>query len=186
MIILKKFLSIVLALLLAFSLIACSDEEIGEFAEFIEEISAEAEPEHDIPSEPAIINDEEQTEPEISEDLQNEHLDEYGDYSLKDEVALYISQYGHLPPNFITKNEARDDYGWSGGGLPDGLSIGGDVFGNREGLLPKETGRIYYECDIDTANARSRGEKRLVFSDDGLIFYTDDHYESFTQLFPEG
>ena len=65
----------------------------------------------------------------------------------------------------------------------DGAAIGGDKFGNREGLLPKSAGRIYYECDIDTNGQSSRGAKRIVFSNDGLIFYTDDHYESFTMLY---
>ena len=66
-----------------------------------------------------------------------------------------------------------------------GCAIGGDVFGNREGILPKEKGRTYYECDIDTNGQNSRGAKRLVFSDDGLIYYTEDHYESFTLLYGE-
>ena len=66
-----------------------------------------------------------------------------------------------------------------------GHAIGGDAFGNREGLLPKAEGRIYYECDIDTNGANSQGAKRIVFSNDGLIYYTDDHYESFTLLYGE-
>ena len=65
------------------------------------------------------------------------------------------------------------------------MAIGGDKFGNREGLLPKKNGRQYYECDIDTVGKSSRGAKRIVFSDDGLIYYTDDHYESFTLLYGE-
>ena len=60
---------------------------------------------------------------------------------------------------------------------------GGDVFQNREGLLPKVKGRTYYECDIGTTGKKSRGSKRIVFSNDGLIYYTDDHYESFTLLY---
>ena len=113
-------------------------------------------------------------------------LDEDGSYTTKDDVALYIHQYGHLPDNFITKKEAQA-LGWSGGSLEPyapGKSIGGSHFGNYEGLLPE--GHNYTECDIDTMGKNSRGAKRIVFSDDGLIFYTDDHYESFTQLYGEG
>ncbi|MBP5416838.1 MAG: ribonuclease [Clostridiales bacterium] len=114
-------------------------------------------------------------------------IDENGEYTSKDDVALYIHTYGHLPKNFVTKNEARAK-GWEGGSLEDyfpGASIGGDKFGNREGALPKKSGRTYTECDIDTKGKKSRGAKRIVFSNDGLIYYTDDHYETFTLLYGE-
>lgn len=110
-----------------------------------------------------------------------------GSYTTKEDVALYIHTYGCLPENFITKNEARD-LGWEGGGLEDyapGMCIGGDRFGNYEGLLPDAPGRTWTECDIDTLGASSRGAKRIVFSNDGLIYYTNDHYESFTLLYGE-
>ena len=106
-------------------------------------------------------------------------------YTTKEDVALYIHTYGCLPDNFITKNEARA-LGWEGGGLEPyapGMCIGGDRFGNYEGLLPED--RNYTECDIDTMGGKSRGAKRIVFSDDGLIYYTDDHYESFELLYGE-
>lgn len=107
-------------------------------------------------------------------------------YSARDEVALYIHTYGRLPGNYLTKEEASD-LGWisSKGNLWEvapGKSIGGDSFGNREGLLPKASGRKWYECDIDYEGG-FRGEKRIVFSSDGLIYYTDDHYESFELLY---
>ncbi len=114
-------------------------------------------------------------------------LDKNGTYTTKEDVALYIHLYGELPSNFITKDEARD-LGWEGGGLEDyapGKCIGGDRFGNYEGLLPKAPGRTWTECDIDTLGKSSRGAKRIVFSNDGLIYYTDDHYESFTLLYGE-
>ena len=114
-------------------------------------------------------------------------IDENGTFTSKDDVALYIHTYGHLPSNFVTKTEARNA-GWEGGSLEDyfpGCSIGGDVFGNREGILPKKNGRTYYECDIDTMGKKSRGAKRIVFSNDGLIYYTEDHYETFTLLYGE-
>ena len=111
-------------------------------------------------------------------------LPEDGSYTSKEDVALYLHLYGRLPSNFITKNEARD-LGWSGGSLEPyapGKCIGGDRFGNYEGLLPE--GKRYTECDIDTLGAKNRGSKRIVFSDDGCIYYTEDHYESFEQLYP--
>ena len=112
-------------------------------------------------------------------------IDRDGIYTSKEDVALYLHTYGCLPGNFITKNEARD-LGWEGGSLEPfapGMCIGGDRFGNYEGLLPED--RDYTECDIDTLGASKRGAKRIVFSDDGLIYYTDDHYESFTLLYGE-
>ena len=108
-----------------------------------------------------------------------------GIYTSKEDVALYIHTYGCLPKNFMTKSEARE-LGWEGGSLEEyapGMCIGGDRFGNYEGLLPED--RDYTECDIDTLGAEKRGAKRIVFSDDGLIFYTDDHYESFELLYGE-
>lgn len=114
-------------------------------------------------------------------------IDEDGEYSSAEEVALYIHTYGHLPSNFITKKEA-EALGWTGGSLEPyapGKSIGGGYFGNYEGQLPSAKGRKWTECDINTRGARSRGAERIVFSNDGLIYYTSDHYESFTLLYGE-
>ena len=112
---------------------------------------------------------------------------EDGQYDSMEEVALYIHLYGHLPSNYITKKHAQS-LGWTGGSLEPyapGCSIGGDYFGNYEGLLPKKKGRSYTECDIDTKGKSSRGAKRIVFSNDGLIYYSDDHYDSFTLIYGE-
>ena len=113
---------------------------------------------------------------------------QYGeDYDDRDRVALYLHLYGELPPHFITKKEAQK-LGWDSGEVEyyrRGAAIGGDYFGNYEGLLPKKKGRTYYECDIDTVGKRSRGAKRIIYSSDGLVYYTDDHYESFTLLYGE-
>lgn len=113
-------------------------------------------------------------------------LTENGQYTTAENVAEYLHTYGHLPDNFITKKEAKA-LGWDSqeGNLQDvapGKSIGGDSFGNREGLLPKAEQRKYYECDINYAGGYRNGE-RLIYSNDGLIFYTKDHYKSFEQLY---
>ncbi|MGN0203471.1 MAG: ribonuclease domain-containing protein [Coprococcus sp.] len=112
--------------------------------------------------------------------------DEDGSYTSREDVALYIHTYGKLPENYMTKKEAQA-LGWDNkaGNLWDvapGMSIGGDRFGNYEGLLPDADGRKYYECDIDYEGGY-RGSKRIIFSNDGLIYYTEDHYESFEQLY---
>ena len=112
-------------------------------------------------------------------------LPEDGSYTTKEDVAQYLIQYGHLPGNFITKSDAKKA-GWNGGSLDavlPGKCIGGDRFGNQEGLLPKAKGRSWRECDINTLGKKSRGPERLVYSSDGLIYYTDDHYESFALLY---
>ena len=138
---------------------------------------------------PLTVSDAEITDPESETEPENapsqELLPEDGYYYSKDEVALYIHQYGKLPGNFITKKEA-EKLGWNGGSLEKyapGKVIGGSQFGNREGLLPSKEGRKYYECDIDTLGEKKRGAKRIVFSNDGLIYYTEDHYESFELLY---
>lgn len=115
-------------------------------------------------------------------------VDEDGVYTTKEDLALYIHTYGHLPGNFVTKSEA-EAAGWNGGSVESvlpGKCIGGDRFGNREGLLPKAAGRVWTECDVNSLGASSRGAERIVFSNDGLIYYSPDHYESFELLFGEG
>ena len=115
-------------------------------------------------------------------------IKEDGEYSSKEEVAEYLYLYGHLPGNYITKNEAKK-LGWvsSEGNLWDvapGKSIGGDTFGNREGRLPEKKGRKYYECDIDF-DGGYRGSDRIIYSNDGLVYYTGDHYNTFELLYGE-
>lgn len=103
-----------------------------------------------------------------------------------EEVALYLHLYNKLPSNYITKKKAME-LGWKNeeGNLwevTEQMSIGGDVFGNREGKLPKKDGRKWYECDINYEGGY-RGAERIVYSNDGLIYYTNDHYETFTQIY---
>ena len=118
-------------------------------------------------------------------DETDDYLDKNGSYTSKEDVTNYLIQYGHLPNNFITKKEAKK-LGWTGGSLEayaPGKCIGGDYFGNYEELLPVVSGRTYHECDIDTLNAKSRGAKRIIYSNDGQIYYTADHYQTFTLLY---
>ena len=106
---------------------------------------------------------------------------EDGQYDSKDEVSAYLTEYGHLPSNYITKKQAQA-LGWQGGSLEPyapGCSIGGDRFGNYEGTLPDGS---YHECDLNTRGADKRGAERLVYADDGRIYYTADHYESFEEI----
>lgn len=183
----KKLLSLLLALALIFSHSAClaeaypaaeyeapsvSEAEISSAARDTEVSSAPEETGEVSPSE----TDAPPEEPAVKED---------GVYTTKEDVALYLHTYGHLPSNFMRKKDAQA-LGWEGGSLEPyapGMCIGGDRFGNYEGLLPED--RTYTECDIDTLGADSRGAKRIVFSNDGLIYYTDDHYASFTLLYGE-
>ena len=101
-------------------------------------------------------------------------IDEDGIYDSAEDVGLYIHLYGKLPKNYVTKSQYnKDRY----------LCVGGDRFYNKEGRLPG--GQVYYECDIDTYGSTSRGAKRLVWTKSGIVYYTADHYETFTQLYGE-
>lgn len=178
----QRLFSLLLALAMVFSLAACG--AAPEPAPAPQDTSSPEATEVQTPEEaPEELPAETPEEPEPSENV----LPENGWYYSKDDVALYIHTYGHLPDNFITKKEA-EALGWSGGSVEKyapGMAIGGGRFGNYEGLLPEADGRTYTECDIDTNGASSRGAKRIVFSNDGLIYYTGDHYESFELLYGE-
>lgn len=177
----KRVLSLFLALILALSLCACSQETV----DFILDVAVDVlEESSTAPTQPAPSQNPET--PDSSQEKPSQ-LPEDGSYTTKEDVALYLHLYGHLPQNFITKKEARD-LGWPGDSLEPyapGKCIGGDHFGNYEGLLPAKQGRTYTECDIDTLGAEKRGSKRIVFSNDGLIYYTGDHYKSFELLYGE-
>ena len=112
-------------------------------------------------------------------------VEEDGWYSTMEEVAVYLTLYEKLPGNFVSKYDA-ENLGWDNrkGNLDKvapGCSIGGNRFGNYEGLLPEAKGRKYTECDI-TYDGGYRNGERIVFSNDGLIFYTSDHYQTFTPV----
>lgn len=202
----KKLLSILLASMMLFCLVGCEgaketiDDIVSIGSEIIDELDTEDDSsaaEQTTAATTQQTTTQATTEPttaatttEVPEEppVENEQwLDPDGSYTTKDDVALYIHLYGCLPSNFISKKDAQA-LGWEGGSLEPyapGMCIGGSYFGNYEGLLPKKDGREYTECDIDTLGAKSRGAKRIVFSNDGLIYYTDDHYESFTLLYGE-
>lgn len=140
-------------------------------------------------AEPAQQTAEEpQQEPEAPEKTELS-VTEDGTYTSKEEVALYLHLYGKLPSNYITKKEA-EELGWKkqdgeAGQLhvaAPGKSIGGSYFGNYEGLLPEKKGRKYYECDINYVSG-NRGAERIIYSNDGLIYYTGDHYKTFELLY---
>lgn len=203
----KRITALLLSLLLAFSLVGCGHE--GEIAGAVldaaisavenydsSDASSPSQPQPDsaekeaLPPEPT--NDEIVTtlpgEPASSSAADTGYVPEEGEYYYDlENVVLYLDYYGELPDNYITKNEARK-LGWEGGTperFLEGSAIGGDTFGNREGILPKASGRTYTECDLNTDGANSRGAERLVFSSDGLYFHTEDHYESFTEVWVE-
>ena len=121
----------------------------------------------------------------ITVDAAEYEVEEGGWYDTMEEVAIYLTFFERLPGNYLTKKEAQA-LGWESrkGNLwdvADGCSIGGDRFGNYEGLLPDAKGRKWTECDIDF-DGSYRGAERIVFSNDGLIYYTGDHYESFDEI----
>ena len=169
----KQLTAWLLALVMLFSLVGCGADAPGQDETNLPQ--QEQQDAQNAPSEDADMPDE------------TAQIDEDGAYTTKDDVALYIHTYGHLPDNFITKKDAQA-LGWPGGSLEPyapGKCIGGSRFGNYEGLLSEADGRTYTECDIDTLGADSRGAKRIVFSNDGLIYYTEDHYKSFELLYGE-
>ena len=170
----KKLISLIIFIVLAIVAAALGvGEGTGDATEPSESLSAIA------GSSAQTTHPGESTQPEL-------YLDPDGSYNSKEDVALYIHLYGKLPRNYVTKSYASDTLGCSYSDVedhwPDG-AIGGDRFGNREGLLPSAPGRTWTECDIDTWGKHSRGAKRIVFSNDGLVYYTDDHYESFELLY---
>ena len=175
----KRLAAWLLALVMVLSLAGCG-EDTSKVAVFP---SQDAQQQDTLPDDDSAVSN----LPDDGDDSGAEAIDEDGSFTSKEEVALYIHTYGRLPGNFISKKEAQA-LGWSGGSLEPyapGKCIGGSRFGNYEGLLPEKDGRTYTECDIDTLGAESRGAKRIVFSNDGLIYYTGDHYESFELLYGE-
>ncbi|MDO4530958.1 MAG: ribonuclease domain-containing protein [Bacillota bacterium] len=115
-------------------------------------------------------------------------LTEDGHYHSAEDVASYLYKYGHLPSNYVTKTEAQLA-GWIGGSLESclpGHAIGGDRFYSSympELQLPEAVGRYYRECDVNTLGKDTRGSERLLYSNDGLIYYSPDHYNTLVLLY---
>ena len=190
----KLFLTVICLILTVFLLSACGAHEIdpsedrqGSTDTTSQTVEAEASEtaETSEDAEPAQPTENTTTTTTQPTEEPHDNLPTYGEYYYDlTNVVLYIEVYGELPPNYITKSKARE-LGWEGGSVENykpGAAIGGDRFGNYEGLLPEAPGRSYTECDIDTNGYGSRGSRRLVFSNDGLYFYTSDHYESFSEV----
>lgn len=180
----NKILAVILILLLTLGMLSgCKKKDQPSEPSSISETAEENREEDQESQENQGENQSESQDENQGESSQEESLDEDGYYYSKDDVALYLHIYGHLPDNYITKKEAKK-LGWTGG-TPEkfvpGSAIGGDKFGNYEGTLPED--KTYYECDIDTKGKKKRGAKRIVWSEDGYIYYTDDHYESFELLY---
>lgn len=179
----RKLTAWLLALVMALTLVGCADDVT------VIDVTTGGDQEQQQQQQDVLPDDTQPTDaPEADgSSAGTPAIDEDGSYTSKEDVALYIHTYGHLPGNFIPKKEAQA-LGWSGGSLEPyapGKCIGGSHFGNYEGLLPEAEGRSYTECDIDTLGADSRGAKRIVFSNDGLVYYTGDHYASFELLYGE-
>lgn len=186
----------IIVLGLMFALGACTRQEARRESSKVESSRTESSLEstnsqgEESPSEETVPESSEETVLEPSEEASSQNsglsVEENGNYTSKEDVALYIHTFGKLPINYITKKEAQN-MGWdsSKGNLSDilpGMSIGGNDFGNYEGALPRASGRRYFECDIDYEGGY-RGAKRLVYSNDGLVFYTEDHYKTFEQIY---
>ena len=147
--------------LVAFFLIGCSPQV--------------TQPSDSSPLPETTLQTHEATSAESSMDIQQRQY-----YYARDDVAQYIHLYGTLPDNYITKAEA-EERNWT----PQDSTyvVGGDRFGNHERLLPTALGRQYYEADVQAGYTHHRGPECIVYSNDGLIYYTDDHYDSFEQLY---
>ncbi len=162
----KKLLSVLLVLVMLTSLVGCGLLDNFTTAPFLEDPTSSS------TAKPTTAPDSDKLDP-----------DKF--YYSKEDVALFIHQYGRLPVNFVTKSQAKNQFGSNYKAMAAGYRIGGDTFQNREGLLPKKSGRTYTECDILPPGETQRNALRIVFSNDGLVYYTSDHYASFTLLYGE-
>ncbi len=104
-------------------------------------------------------------------------------------IADYLFEHGELPDTFLRKRDAQA-LGWNSAynyvsDVAPGRSIGGDYFGNYEQKLPVVQGRKYYEADCFYQGGK-RNAYRIIYSNDGHVWYTGDHYNTFTELFPSG
>ena len=108
-------------------------------------------------------------------------------YLSREDVTAYLHAYGELPPNYRTESEA-EALGWDGSGdlwaIQEGAAIGGDSYDNLAGLVPAADGRTWSQCDVNYEGG-TRGNERLVYSNDGLIYYTPDKFTTFEEVYGE-
>ncbi len=168
----KKILSLFLALALLLSLAGCFARQPSHM-ELVPPSTSSSVTDPSVSPDPS-----DPTEPAKS-------LDEDGFYYTKEDVALYIHLYGRLPDNFLTKTAAKNRFGSYSKAMQSGYRVGGDRFQNREGRLPAKPGRTFTECDIAAEGRTDRGAYRIVFSNDGLVWYTHDHYYTFELMYGE-
>ena len=100
------------------------------------------------------------------------------------EIVESLQRTGGLPPEYVTKDKALEA-GWSAGkalnNYVPGGQIGGDPYKNTTGLLPNASGRTWFEADIGLTNTMGRNKQpgtRLLYSNDGLMYITPNHYKT--------
>lgn len=81
-----------------------------------------------------------------------------------------------LPP------EARETVRLIRAGGPFRYERDGITFGNYEGLLPKRPRGYYREYTVPTPGSSDRGARRIVAGEDGIMYYSGDHYRSFRRI----
>ena len=170
-----KTLKLSLAFLFSAFLVACSTPTVSsDDSDEIERISS--------------VSEKTTSSSSIASKSIYEAVEESGLYTTKDSVAAYFCKFDKLPSNYVGKNEGKSLYESKTGNsfskwnfnpwTTIGVMIGGDVFENREGLLPNGS---YHEADVDYS-AKNRRTKRLIYQSDCIIYYTADHYETFSKL----
>ena len=102
----------------------------------------------------------------------------------KNGADSWIKQFDELPEYYITEAELLK-LGWRRGKSPAKYAPGKmatmGIYLNGNKHLPTAPGRIWYEADINYYSGK-RNRHRLLWSNDGLIFVTYDHYETFLEI----
>ena len=104
----------------------------------------------------------------------------------KHDGADWMLKYkGELPEYYIEYDDIKA-LGWRKGKIPSNFAPGkmytGGIYRNDNKHLPDKSGRIWHEADINYEQGETRNSQRIVWSDDGLIFVTYDHYETFNEI----
>ena len=85
-------------------------------------------------------------------------------------------------PFFALPAEARETIALIRRGGPFPYAKDGVVFGNREGMLPRQKRGYYREYTVKTPHERSRGARRISWGKGGEFYYTEDHYSHFRRV----